>query len=129
MSENDIILHDYINFFSILNFFAFNIGFCSRKMPGKYISEEIKKPSVEAKQKGETDQEITDQFHVNQSTISRIFKRWREAKTMKHSNTLFCDVVWTVIPEQYLFTIYRDRESSIASRENRGLLLYLISDK
>jgi hypothetical protein len=32
---------------------------------------------------------------------------------------LFCDVVWTVIPEHYLFTTYRDRQSSIASRENR----------
>jgi hypothetical protein len=34
-------------------------------MPGKYISEEIKKLIVEAKQKGETDQEVADRFHVN----------------------------------------------------------------
>jgi hypothetical protein len=49
-------------------FFAFNIGFCSRKMP-KYISKEIKKPIVEAKQKGETDQEVADRFHVNQIKV------------------------------------------------------------
>ena len=41
-------------------------------MPGKYISEKIKKLIVEAKQKGETDQEVADRFHVNQSTVSRI---------------------------------------------------------
>uniref|UniRef100_A0A914DEY5 Uncharacterized protein n=1 Tax=Acrobeloides nanus TaxID=290746 RepID=A0A914DEY5_9BILA len=75
----------------------------------KYISEEIKKIIVEAKQKGETDQEVADRFHVNQSTVSRIFKRWREAKTVKHKK----------IP---------GRPRKITSRQNRLLVRLVKAD-
>ena len=78
-------------------------------MPGKYISEEIKKLIVEAKQKGETDQEVADRFHVNQSTVSRIFKGWREAKTVKHKKI-------------------SDRPRKTTSRQNRLLVRLVKAD-
>uniref|UniRef100_A0A914D463 Transposase n=1 Tax=Acrobeloides nanus TaxID=290746 RepID=A0A914D463_9BILA len=52
-------------------------------MPGKPKSEEIKKLIIEAKQAGETDRVVAARFHVSQGTVSNIYKRWREERTVK----------------------------------------------
>ena len=52
-------------------------------MPGKRISEEIKKLIVEAKRRKETDRDVAKRFHVDRGTVSRVYKRWREEKTVK----------------------------------------------
>jgi hypothetical protein len=52
-------------------------------MPGKYKTEEIRKLIVEAKQKGEYDKDVAARFHVNQSTVSRIWSRWKATKSVK----------------------------------------------
>ena len=52
-------------------------------MPGKPKSEEIKKLIVEAKRNGETDRIVAARFHVDRATVSRIYTRWREERTVK----------------------------------------------
>lgn len=52
-------------------------------MPGKAVSEEIKKLVIEARHKGESNREVADRFHICYSTVSRIYKRWSEERTMK----------------------------------------------
>uniref|UniRef100_A0A914ENS8 Resolvase HTH domain-containing protein n=1 Tax=Acrobeloides nanus TaxID=290746 RepID=A0A914ENS8_9BILA len=53
-------------------------------MPGKYKTEEIRKLIVEAKQKGETLDEIAERFHVGRRTVSQIWNLWKVTKSMRH---------------------------------------------
>ena len=52
-------------------------------MPGKYKSEEIRKLIVEAKQWGKLEKDIIARFHVSDRTVRNIWKRWKEARTVK----------------------------------------------
>ena len=53
-------------------------------MPGKYKSEEIRKLIVEAKQKGETNKDIAERFHVGRATIQRTSARWKATRSVKN---------------------------------------------
>ena len=53
-------------------------------MPGKYKSEEIRKLIVEAKQKGETNKDIAERFHVGRATIQRTWARWKATRSVKN---------------------------------------------
>uniref|UniRef100_A0A914C0C2 Tc1-like transposase DDE domain-containing protein n=1 Tax=Acrobeloides nanus TaxID=290746 RepID=A0A914C0C2_9BILA len=53
-------------------------------MPGKYKSEELRKLIVEAKQRGWTNRDVAEWYHVDQSTVGRIWNCWKEFKTVKH---------------------------------------------
>ena len=53
-------------------------------MPEKYKSEELRKLIVEAKQRGWTNRDVAEWYHVDQSTVGRIWNRWKEFKTVKH---------------------------------------------
>ena len=52
-------------------------------MPGQKITEEVKQAIVRAKQSGSTDREVADLFHVNQSSVSRIFMRYKKTKSVE----------------------------------------------
>ena len=52
-------------------------------MPRKHKFEEIKKLIVEAKQNRETDRDVAARFHIGKSTVSDMYKRWREERTVK----------------------------------------------
>ena len=49
----------------------------------KYKSEEIRKLIVEAKQKGEMNKDIAERFHIDPSTVSKIWSRWKATKSVK----------------------------------------------
>ena len=53
-------------------------------MPRKYKSEELRKLIVEAKQRGWTNRDVAEWYHVDQSTVGRIWSHWKEFKTVKH---------------------------------------------
>lgn len=52
-------------------------------MPGKQIPELIKKLMIEARQNGETLRQIADRFHVGAMSVSRIYQRWCQERTVK----------------------------------------------
>jgi transposase len=52
-------------------------------MPGKNIPSVIKCLIIEAKQKSEKDRAVADRFHVSQKSISKVYKRWREERTVE----------------------------------------------
>ena len=52
-------------------------------MPGKYKSEEIRKLIMESKQQGEMNKDIAERFHVDPSTVSKFWSRWKATKSVK----------------------------------------------
>lgn len=49
----------------------------------KIIKSPIKKLIVEAKESGKTDRDVAKQFHVEHTTVSKIYRRWKTEKTVK----------------------------------------------
>lgn len=49
----------------------------------KIVASPIKKLIVEAKQTGRSNSDVGKQFHVNPSTVSKIFQRWNRENTVK----------------------------------------------
>ena len=54
----------------------------------KHKSEEIKKLIVEAVQNGEIVREVAKRFHVGKSTVSDIYKKWRQEGTVERKRVV-----------------------------------------
>ena len=55
-----------------------------RKINAWNKSEELRNLIVEAKQRGWTNRDVAEWYHVDQYTVGRLWSRWKEFKTVKH---------------------------------------------